>query len=71
MSHVFSPENQAAIKDLVETSLKVATDGIEDEKRSHHKSHWPTIVERHMAAHKDRVIGIERYFFELETGDPF
>jgi hypothetical protein len=68
---VFSPENQATIQDLIATSLKVAGDRTEVQKGSHHERLWPMLIEQEMEAHKGWVVGIERYFIELETGLPF
>ena len=64
--HVTSPENQAAIQDLIATSLKVAKDRIADQKLMHPESLWLMVVKQQLEAHAERVLGIERYFRQLE-----
>jgi hypothetical protein len=66
-----TPETKAVIDDLVEVSLKLALENIEDARFTYHPSIMWLVEEQEMEAHEDRVDRIKFYFFQRDTGEPF
>jgi len=66
--HLYSDQ---ALQDLIEASLKLAKEKIEDWKLSHHPDLHRQVVEQCMEEHRERVEAIEYFFFQKRTGRPF
>ena len=63
--------SEAAERELIDISRRVALDEFEDQKLSHHESLWPQLKELRMDDHRERSEFISWYFFTWRTGHPF
>ena len=60
--------SQEAERELVEASLRIALDDIEDQKLSYHPSLWPQVEESCMEKHEVRAFKIAAFFTRKRTG---
>ena len=68
---MYDPRKDPVVQDLIDVSLKVARDRIEDLKESHHPSMGEEIERVEMEKHEERVDAIKLHFFQKATGHPF
>ena len=63
--------SEAAEREFIDISRRVALDEFEDQKLTHHESLWPQLKELRMDDHRERSEFISWYFFTWRTGHPF